>query len=197
MSRRIAFMDFDGTITVKDSFLEFIKYVRGDFAFYGGFALYSPMLVAFKLKLISNSKAKQIMLRHFFGNMSKKEFDELAEQFSIDIIPSLLRPKAIAEIEKLQSLGFEIVIVSASAENWVQKWAQSIGARWIATKLELMDEKITGRISGENCYGKEKVQRIKSAYDLNEYSDIYCYGDTPGDQYMLQLGTIRFYQPFR
>lgn len=197
MSRRIAFLDFDGTITEKDSFLEFIKYVKGSFAFYAGFTLYSPVIVAFKLNIISNSQAKQIMIRHFFGDMSLAEFQDLADRFSREVIPSLVRPKAMKEIEKLKQAGAEIVVVSASAENWVKTWCEHIGARWIATRLELVDEKLTGRISGANCYGEEKVRRIQDAYDLSSYNEIYCYGDTPGDHPMLALGTIRFYRPFR
>lgn len=197
MKKRIAFFDFDGTITTKDSFLEFIKYAKGPFAFYAGFALYSPVIVAFKVGLITNSQAKQIMLRHFFGKMSKAEFQQVADKFSEEVIPQLLRPKALIEIEKLKQSGAEIIIVSASAENWVYQWSEKVGAGWIATKLELFEEKITGKISGANCFGEEKVRRIKAEYDLSNYNEIYCYGDSPGDKPMLALGTISFYKPFR
>lgn len=197
MSTRIAFFDFDGTITTRDSFLEFIKYSKGSFAFYFGFALHSPVIAAFKLGLITNSDAKQIIMRHFFGKMSKEEFQQVADRFSEEVIPSLIRPKALKEIQTLQKSGTEIIIVSASAENWVKQWSTQIGAGWIATRLELIEDKITGKIAGANCFGEEKVRRIKEEFDLNNYREIYCYGDSPGDRPMLSLGTISFYKPFR
>ena len=39
MNKGIAFFDFDGTITTKDTLLEFIKYSRGTMSFYWGFLL--------------------------------------------------------------------------------------------------------------------------------------------------------------
>lgn len=195
---RIAFLDFDGTITHKDSFLEFIKYSKGKSAFFLGFLLYSPVLVAYKLKIISNQRAKEIMIRHFFGNMPLAHFQELCDNFSREVVPSLIRPKAVTEINKLKEAGAEIVIVSASAENWVKYWCAEIGARWIATRLELCDsETISGKLKGKNCYGIEKVRRIRELYNLERYEEIYCYGDTEGDKPMLELATISFFKPFR
>ncbi len=37
MKQRIAFFDFDGTITFKDTYLEFIKYTKGTLRFITGF----------------------------------------------------------------------------------------------------------------------------------------------------------------
>jgi len=196
--RRIAFLDFDGTITFKDSFLEFIKYAKGNAAFYRGFILNSPMLIAYKLKIISNQKAKEGILKYFFGQMPYKEFEELCKNFSKEKLPSLIRPKAAAEIEKLKAEGVEIVIVSASAEDWVKYYCEEIGAKWIASRLEFnSDECFSGKLSGNNCYGVEKTIRIKELYDLNSYQEIYCYGDSEGDKPMLSLGTAAFYKPFR
>jgi HAD superfamily hydrolase (TIGR01490 family) len=197
VKRRIAFFDFDGTVTTKDTLLEFIKYAKGTGAFYRGFLLYSPFLVAYKLKIISNQLAKERVLRHFFGKMSQSAFNHLCKAFASDVVPSLIRPKALVEIEKLKQVGAEVVIVSASAENWVSIWCQNIGVKWIATQLEICDDALSGKILGKNCYGDEKVRRIKETYDLKSYDEIYCYGDTNGDKPMLALATISFYKPFR
>ena len=197
MKRRIAFFDFDGTITTKDSLLEVIRYHKGDFLFYAGFILNMPFLVAYKLKLIRNSTAKQIVLRFFFSGTSLSSFQKKCEGFQLEKLPFLIRPKAITEIKKLQELHAEVVVISASAKNWLQHWADGIGVKLICTNLEIKNEKLTGRIDGENCHGEEKVRRIKAAYDLSMYDEIYCYGDTPGDKPMLSLATFSFYKPFR
>ena len=67
MNGRIAFFDFDGTITTKDTLLEFIKFYKGKYQFYLGFLVYSPFLVAYKLKIIPNYVAKQKVLQYFFS----------------------------------------------------------------------------------------------------------------------------------
>jgi phosphatidylglycerophosphatase C len=193
----IAFFDFDGTITIKDSLLEFIKYCKGRNAYYLGFALHTPVLAAYKLNIISNQRAKEIMLRYFFGKMNMDVFIQCCANFSEQIIPSLIRPKALQEIDKLKAAGAGVVIVSASPEYWLQGWCDNIGVKCIATRLLTAGNKLTGKIDGINCYGEEKVNRIKKNYDLDTFSSVYCYGDTPGDKPMLALGTIRFYKPFR
>ena len=64
--RGVAAFDFDGTITRKDTLLEFIKFVKGVSSCYRGLLLYAPLLVAYKLKLYPNWKVKQRFFAHFF-----------------------------------------------------------------------------------------------------------------------------------
>lgn len=199
---RIAFFDFDGTITTKDTLLEFIKYSKGVRRFYLGFLLNSPWLVAYRLKLISNQRAKERILRFFFRNSAVAAFQEQCDAFAADILPGLVRSRALEEIACLQRSGSKIVVVSASPENWISGWCEKIGAALLATRLETTGKepglkKISGNILGANCHGEEKVRRIRQSYTLAEYVDIYTYGDTRGDRPMLGLGTVSFYKPFR
>lgn len=197
MIKGIAFFDFDGTITTKDTLLEFIKFSKGTVQFYTGFLLNSPYLVAYKLKIISNQAAKEKILRYFFKNVTAEKFQEDCNRFAEEVVPGLIRPKALEEFGYLKERGFSIVIVSASPENWISKWAASIEARLIATKLETRLGKLTGRINGKNCYGNEKVRRIKELYTLADFSFIAAYGDSSGDKPMLSLANNAYMKPFR
>jgi phosphatidylglycerophosphatase C len=202
--KRIAFFDFDGTITTRDTLLEFIRYSKGIPRFYLGFLLTSPWLVAYKIKLISNQRAKERVLRYFFNHTPLDQFEQTCKAFAREDLPALLRPKALQEIARLKAAGATVVIVSASPENWIRDWTSSIGAELLATRLETTPDKkndktyrLTGRIFRTNCHGDEKVRRIREAYDLVEYNEIYTYGDSGGDRPMLKLGTASFYRPFR
>lgn len=195
--RNIAFFDFDGTITAKDSFLEFIKFQKGKTAFYLGFLRFLPWLAALKLKLIPNDRVKQKILVYFFGGMPESVFQQSCDVFARQQIPRMIRPAALREIEKLRNLNFELVIVSASPANWLQAWTRVLDLQLIATRLEVKNERITGRIEGKNCHGEEKVARIREKWDLSAFREIYAYGDTPGDKPMLALASHRFYKPFR
>jgi HAD superfamily hydrolase (TIGR01490 family) len=202
VSQRIAFFDFDGTITTKDTLLEFIRFSKGSLRFNLGFLLNSPWLVAMKLKLISNQKAKERILTHFFGKQPVPGFRHQCEAFSNEMLPGLIRPKALTEFNRLREAGASIVIVSASPEDWIRHWAAAQGAELIATRLGSFSDpngvsRLTGRIEGVNCHGEEKVNRIRQRFALADYKEIYAYGDSSGDKPMLQLATASFFKPFR
>lgn len=197
MKKRIAFFDFDGTITTKDTFLEIIRYQKGTFLFVAGLLANIHYILAWKLGLISNYTAKEKVLHFYFGNYSLEKFNQRCEEFEKEVLPQLLRPKALKEIERLQQAGAEIVIVSASAGYWSRHWRNNLQLASLMTRLEEREGKLTGRFDGKNCHGEEKVCRIKDTYDLSSYDEIYCYGDTKGDMPMLKLATHAFYKPFR
>jgi phosphatidylglycerophosphatase C len=213
MQPSIAFFDFDGTITTKDTLLEFIKFSKGHLRYYLGFILNSPWLVAYKLKIISNKAAKQRILSWFFQNAPLAGFQADCDRFAEEVMPGLIRPKAIAEIRDLREKGFSIVIVSASPEHWLRKWTEQEQAGLLATRLETRptgasktgkaettpatDAQFTGKIMGRNCHGPEKVRRIREAYVLTDYDEIFAYGDTSGDRPMLELAHHSFFKPFR
>lgn len=197
MKKEIAFFDFDGTITTSDTFLDFIKFSKGKTAFYTGFLLHSPWLVAFKLKLIPNQSAKEKILKYYFGGMDAGEFERLCGAFTERVMPRLIRPGALEQIRKFRAAGTAVVIVSASPENWIRKWADLLKVELIASRLEIKDGKITGRIIGKNCRGPEKVRRILEKYEVKDYEVIHAYGDTSGDLEMLKMATHSYFRPFR
>ena len=197
MKKRIAFFDFDGTITTRDTLVEIIKFYKGSFKFNLGFIINSPFIIAWKAGIISNQAAKEKILHYFFGRLPVKTFQQRCDEFAVTQIPLLIRPKAMEEIEKLRASGAEVVIVSASAENWIQQWCSLHNLQLLGTKLQVKNDMLTGKIDNLNCHGEEKVNRIKAAFDLSQYDEIYCYGDTKGDKPMLGLATFSFYKPFR
>ena len=198
MKKQIAFFDFDGTLTTKDTLLEFIRFSRGDLRFVLGFLLNSPWVLAYKLKLISNQTAKEKVLSWFFRNRPLASFQADCDRFAATVIPRLLRPKGLHEIAVLQEKEIAVVIVSASPGDWIGPWSRSVGAGLIATKLQLRpDSTLSGKINGKNCHGPEKVRRIREQFPADEYDILYAYGDTGGDRPMLALARHPFMKPFR
>lgn len=194
--KKLAFFDFDGTITEKDTMVELIKYHKGNAGYYIGLALLSPVLAAYKAGLIPNWQAKQFMLAYFFKGMQADTFQGICDAFSKDVIPGLIRPQALEKINEFKKEGTRVIIVTASAEQWVWGWCHSQGLECLATCLEVKDNKLTGKLLGPNCHGKEKVARIKKHLKVGDYQEIYAFGDTKGDLDMLQLAKHKFYKPF-
>lgn len=126
----LALFDFDGTITTDDSLLKFIRFVVGDVRFIIGLIVLSPILVAYKLKLIPNYKAKQKMLSWFFKGCSQKEFKKVANDYSLKHIDEILRQKAMEKLSWHKKQNHKIVIVSASIECWLYPWCEKMALNY-------------------------------------------------------------------
>ncbi len=194
---KLALFDFDGTITTDDSLIKFIRYGVGDLKTLWGMLVLCPILISYKLKLITNSKAKQCMLSYFFKGMAKQRFQDLAKEFSLQHIDAMLRPQAMQKIAWHKQQGHSVVVVSASIECWLKPWCAKNELALIATQMEMKEDIVTGKFVTKNCYGIEKVNRIKQNYQLNHYDYIYGYGDSDGDKQLLELADESYYKPFR
>ena len=205
--RKIVAFDFDGTLTTKDTLLAFIRYAKGSTGFWLGFLRYLPLLVLMKLGLYPNYKAKQKVFAHFFKGMTLDAFDALCQRFANDN-RHLLRPQALEALNKAISEGAEVVIVSASIDNWVQAFFEGVrregvrreGVRSIqviGTQIEVEEGVLTGRFLTNNCYGQEKVNRIRALFPNRQDYHLTAYGDSRGDQELLAFADESHYKPFR
>jgi phosphatidylglycerophosphatase C len=193
----IAFFDFDGTITTKDTLWEIIRFQKGSPALLASWLVMSPVLVMFKLKMISNQRTKELMLKYHFGGTSVKDFQQRCDAFCKEVLPSMIRPGAKTEIAKHQAAGTRVIVVTASAENWVAPWCNEMGIECIGSRLSVENGRVTGMLTGLNCNGDEKVCRIEAAVDLQQYGKIYAYGDSSGDKQMLAIAQEPNFRPFR
>ncbi|MDR2476130.1 MAG: HAD-IB family hydrolase [Bacteroidales bacterium] len=187
----LAAFDFDGTITAKDTFVEIIRFSKGTLRCYAGFLLFSPMLVAMKLKLYPNGKVKQQIFSFFFKGMKLTEFNKICESFAYRSVAC--NAHIIKYIEQHQKYGNKIVIISASVENWLRPFAAKLGiSDVIGTKLETDENGIlTGKFASANCYGQEKVNRLLEKFpDRNDYY-LIAYGDSCGDRELLAFADKR------
>lgn len=190
----IAFFDFDGTITRGDSFKLFIKFIFKE-AFFLKVLQNIHYLIAYKLKLLDNGRAKEKFFYSCFKDMDETYFNKKCEDFLKELIP-FCKESALKELQKHKENGVKVVLVSASFESYLSPLCKYLDIDLIGTQIEIEDSKITGNFSSKNCYGIEKVNRIKEKYDIKNFTKIYAYGDTRGDKEMLELATISHYRYF-
>jgi HAD superfamily hydrolase (TIGR01490 family) len=190
--------DFDGTITRKDTLLEFILFSKGRGKFYAGLALFSPLLIIMKLGLYPNWKAKQMLFSYFYKGTPIQQFDEWGSAFQA-IINKRLRTQAIQSFLRHKKSGHTVIIVTASIENWVAPWAKEMNADMVlATQIETDSEgKITGRFRTKNCYGQEKVNRLLEQFPDRESYILIAYGDSRGDRELIEMADEGVYEGFR
>ncbi|MCX2745856.1 HAD family hydrolase [Mangrovivirga sp. M17] len=196
-NNRLALFDFDGTITTGDTFIPFIKYTKGKFEFLKGAILLSPYIILYSISAYPNWKLKEKFIRKYFKGMEISELEEYGQNFANEVLPGMIRPKAIEEINELNSLGYQLFIVTASHKSWILPWAENFDFQIISTEWEVEKGLITGKIKGLNCYGEEKKSRINKELDLNNFEHIVGYGDTDGDIPMLSLCKKTKFKPFR
>ena len=174
--------DFDGTLTTRDTLIAFIRYACGTHRFLFGFLLHAPLLVLMKLRLYPNGKTKQRIFSWFFRGMPLEAFDALCQGFA-HTHRHLLRSDTVRALQQAQGEGAEVLIVSASIDNWVQPFFPSVTV--LGTQIEVIDGRLTGRFLTPNCYGQEKVRRILALHPVRSSYRLTAYGDSRGDRELL------------
>ncbi len=186
--RKVAVFDFDGTLTRKDTLLEFIKFACGNRRFYTGLLLYSPILVLMKLKFYPNWKAKQKFFSYFFKGMNYEKFKSLGESF-VEVVEKIKREDLVIKLQEHIAEGHDVYVISASIEDWVKPWCEKFRIKSVlGTKIEVDESgKITGSFLTKNCYGKEKVCRLIEIEPNRKDYILYAYGDSRGDKEILSF----------
>lgn len=198
MDTIVAF-DFDGTITRKDTLLEFIKFAKGNIAFYTGFCFYMPILLAYKLGLYPNWKVKQKIFTYFFRGTSLVDFNKLCNDFFLERGRNLIYLSAVDKIRKHLEQHDKVMIISASIENWVEPFARYLGIDYIlCTQVETdLNGILTGAFLTSNCYGAEKVKRLVTFFPERKSYYLIVYGDSKGDRELLAYADEKYYKLFQ
>ena len=202
---KIYLFDFDGTLTTRDTFLEFIKYSKGTFLLILSFLLFSPLLILMKLHLYNNGKAKQKLFSFYYKGETLEDFNEICRSFA-HTRAGLFRSSARDYISGVVASGAQVFIVSASVNNWVMPFfypngydnSNASSIKIVGTELEIEKGKLTGRFQTLNCYGTEKVRRVEALLSCPRCNyDIEAFGDSRGDKEMLEYADQGHYKPFR
>ena len=197
--RKIYAFDFDGTLTTKDTLLEFIRFAKGSGQMFRGFLLFSPLLLLMKLHLYPNWKAKQQVFSYFFKGMNIDDFNALCTHFAEEN-KHLLRPAGIEKVRlAIEEEQATVLIISASIDNWVRPFFDEIDKKIqvLGTQIETKGGRLTGQFTTKNSYGQEKVNRLTALYPHREVYELIAFGDSRGDKELLDFADKGFYKPFR
>lgn len=186
---KFAFFDFDDTLCRGDSVVPFLLY-----AVRKGVAPWTqlPRAIVGYLRQLGHperiSGAKEITFS-FIKGMAAEPLDDLARSFFRDVITPRLFQQGLAELWKLKSEGYTIVIVSASADVYMRVLPEFLPVDAVLSTQCLMQNGVyTGKI-GPNCKGDEKPRRIAAWLKENgleaDLPASRAYGDSPSDAPML------------
>jgi phosphatidylglycerophosphatase C len=198
MKEVIAAFDLDGTLTRRDTMIDFLLETIGYRKLAVGLFVNGPLLMKYFFGITSNEVAKQALFTHFFKGWRAEEFNRRCHAYSSLRLPRLLKEEALSRCDWHKKKGHRLVCISASIRNWVAPWALQHGFQnVIATEIETDGEMITGRFKGRNCDGPEKVRRLLEIFPKRDQYTLFAYGDSRGDEELLSFADHAFFRRYR
>lgn len=189
----LALFDFDGTITVRETFAGFVRAsVSRRLRWLGGAAL-APHYLGYKLGWLSGERVRRRVVAVALRGRREDEVRAAAARHVDEVVSAQIRPQARARIDWHRARGDRVVVVTANLDLFVARWCEQQGLEYISSRLESRDGVLTGRYLGRDCCGEEKPRRVREAIALDRYGCVYAYGDTPEDRALLALADRRFY----
>ena len=195
--RPIVAFDFDGTLTVRDSYTAFLKWRAGPKRYAAGMVRLVPAALAYLVHR-DRGRIKAAATREYLRGVARETLEADARRFAEQFSRSLLRPDALATWKRWRGEPVRLVIVSASPELVVAPFARGLGAdALLGTRLAFdAQDRITGAFEGPNCRGPEKIVRLKAAFG-DDFQLKAAYGDTGGDREMLAAAELPGYRVFK
>jgi HAD superfamily hydrolase (TIGR01490 family) len=196
MSADVAAFDLDGTLTVRDTVLPFVREVVGARQFVRGLPAMLPCLAARGLGLLDPTTTKERLFTRYLRGHRLDDVAAAGRRFARERMPAMLRAAALRRLHWHKAEGHRCFVVTASAELYVTPWAAGIGIETIASRLEVDAEgRLTGRHHGAACDGPEKLRRLKEIVGGEPFV-LHAYGDSKGDAELLAAARHAYWRRF-
>ncbi|NOV83171.1 HAD superfamily hydrolase (TIGR01490 family) [Clostridium saccharobutylicum] len=190
--KKLAIFDIDYTITKKETLMELFKYMikndRKNIRFLPR-AIYCGIM--YGLKIYDERKVKETFLK-FIDKIHEKDLADLVRKFYDEKLQTILYEDALKMMKKLKSEGYDIYLISASPEFYINEfYAIKEVDKIIGTRFDFTDGVFTRKMQGENCKGEEKVRRLKEFLKSEnievDFKESYMFSDSLSDKPLLDL----------
>ena len=192
----IVAFDFDGTLTVRDSYTAFLRWRTPTGLWILGGLRLIPAAVAYLFHR-DRGRIKAAATKVFLAGVHRDRLEADARRFAELYSRKLLRPDAMIAWKRWRKRRVKLVIVTASPEIVVAPFARGLASDGILGTPLAFDaqDRVTGAFASPNCRGAEKVARLKAAYGADVRVQA-AYGDTSGDTEMLAMAEEPYYKVF-
>jgi len=190
--KKLAIFDIDYTITKKETLMELFKYVikkdKKNLRFLPR-AIYCGIMYA--IGIYDERKVKETFLR-FIDGIKEEELAELVKEFYDERLKKILYDDALKMMKKLKNEGYDIYLISASPEFYVNEFYNIKEVdRVIGTKFGFENGTFVRKMVGNNCKGEEKVRRLKEVLKDEkievDFKESYMFSDSLSDKPLLDL----------
>lgn len=190
--KKLAIFDIDYTITKKETLMEFFKYAikndKKNIRFLPRAIFCGSM---YKLKLYDERKVKEKFLK-FIDGIKEKDLATLVKNFYNCKLKTILYKDALNMIRKLKNEGYDIYLISASPEFYVNEFYNIKEVdKIIGTRFNFVNGIFLRTMEGDNCKGEEKVRRLKEFLKEEkievDFKESYMFSDSLSDKPLLDL----------
>ena len=191
----VAAFDVDGTLTVRDCVVPFMRRVSGAGGFMRICASSSPRILRM-LKNRDRDGIKELFVRQVFTGRSVEQVNALGVEFAARVAEGWLRADVAERMRWHQREGHVVVLVSASLDPYLEPLGDLCEADAVlCTTLEQRDGEYTGGLVGGNCRARQKVERLHqwmTTAGIEQSALKYAYGDSAGDVELLAAAELPF-----
>jgi phosphatidylglycerophosphatase C len=192
LSLDLALFDFDGTLTTRETFPDFLDHAVPRWRLRLGKVVLAPLVLGYRLGLVSGVLIRAVIVWFGFRGVDAETVGAQGRDFALTVLPGLLRPEAMARLRWHQARGD--TVVSGGLELYLRPWCEAQGIACLGSVLARRGKALTGGYDGAQCVRAEKARRVRAAYDLSRFDHVHAYGDTPEDHELLALAHTRVYR---
>lgn len=187
---RLALFDFDGTLCRVNSWQVLLRrqLVRPTPA-----AVWLAGAIALRqVRLLRSETLKDVALAKFRG-WSRAELNRFGADFYGECLRPVLFPAALAELERLRTAGFRVVVISGAFDFLLAPFCETHGVTdWECTRVAFDGERCAGRLGGAEMRGEAKVAWLERHFagQTVDWAGSVAYSDELSDLPMLRrVGT--------
>ena len=190
----VVLLDFDSTVTMRDTtrflFIELIK--LRPWKIFGATWFFTRMVLSSDSTGAQRNKNRAI--GHLLTGLSDAVMSEALLSFTASV-SKFFRPLLIQNIKEWNKSGVLILIVTASPSFAIAKCVSDLPVFVVGTGFAKVSDRYSGQLESPNCYGEEKVRRIKNWVEKREISVNYieAWSDHFSDYPMLKMADKRYW----
>jgi HAD superfamily hydrolase (TIGR01490 family) len=152
-------------------------------------ALFSGAM--YVLGLYDEKKVKESFLKFLEGS-KEKDIQELVKRFYENRLSKILFADSLEMMKKLKAEGYDIYLISASPEFYLQElYAINEVDKIIGTRFSFKEGNFIRSMNGNNCKGEEKVTRLMEVLKEEkidvDFKESYMFSDSLSDKPLLDL----------
>ena len=182
--RKISIFDLDGTLTKSDTYFPYlIGFLKRNPKRWLKALILPFAVVLFYLRIRDNQWLKTIFLTIVLGGETKKNILAWNKIFLDKLFTTGLREDIVTILKNKQKSGDIVLLSTASLDIYVPDIQNRFSINHlICTNTLWKNGCLTGDLDGKNCYGPEKLARVKSYMKKhNIYGEISVYSDHVSD----------------
>jgi HAD superfamily hydrolase (TIGR01490 family) len=172
MAAGTAIFDMDRTLTREGTWSRYMMGVnRNRPQFWMSLPAMGGLAGAYKLGLLPRKAVKERGLATLRW-ATRAQLEAAADVFADEEVETGLRLRTKDVLARHKANGDRLVMATAAARLVAEPIAERLGFdEVIATELEWgVDERLTGRLLGENCYAEEKLKRVEAACAASKWA---------------------------